>query len=94
MAPPIVSAIPAALSDRMVEVLRRAMPRIPEEMRSSVASLLTGENLRVLTGVFAAWTAAHAIGAGELLDLGLLSLGILSQAEFDTKKAELLAKLV
>ncbi len=71
-------AIPEQLGARMIEVFRRAVPRLPDDVKTVVVDLFTGDNLKVLEGVLAAWTAAHLIGVGELMDLGLLSLGILS----------------
>ena len=78
MPAPSATNLPANLGDRLVEVLRRSLPLLPDEMRRSVAVLLTGQNLAITTGVLAAWGAAHLAGVGEVLDLGLLTLGILS----------------
>jgi|GEM_PF-1837007 len=78
MTSPLSASLPASQADRLVEVLRRSIPLLPQEMRSSVASLLTAQNLAITTGVFAAWAASHVVGAGEVMDIGLLALGILT----------------
>ncbi len=78
MSTSIPTALPSDQGERLIEVLRRAIPLLPREMRSSVAALLTGENLAITTFVFAAWGAAHLVGVGQVVDVGLLAFGVLT----------------
>lgn len=58
--------------------MRRAIPLLPQEMREDVEALVSPENLAITAAVLGAWAASHAVGVGEVVDIGLLALGLMT----------------
>lgn len=69
--------VPEDLSDRLTEVLRRTTSKLPAEMQSDFAALISPENLAITVGVLVVWAGSHAFGVGEVVDLGLLAFGLI-----------------
>ena len=66
------------LEQRLLEALRRTGPRLPHDMQQGFAELVSPANIAITAGVFAGWIASHAIGVGELFDLGLIGFGLIT----------------
>lgn len=69
------------ISERAVDVLRRTAPLLPEEMQEAFTPLVSPENLAITAGILAAWVASHAVGVGEVVDVGLLAFGLITLGE-------------
>lgn len=65
-----------SLEDRFAEVMRRALPKLPAEMREEFAALLEPEALAIIVGVLAVWAASHYFGVGFVVDLILIVGGV------------------
>ena len=68
----------AALDARLLDVLRRAIPRLPARMQAVVADLISPANAAITAGVLGGWAASHAVGIGALADLGLAAFGLIT----------------
>lgn len=60
---------------RLLAAMRRAVPRLPADMRESFAALLSPTSLAVTAGCLVAWAGSHLVGIGELADFGMLAYG-------------------
>lgn len=65
-------------SGKIGEAMRRALPRLPAGVRAAVESMLTPGTLAVIAGTLAAWAGAHLFGVGEIVDVILLGVGVLT----------------
>jgi len=63
-------------ADKLGEVLRRALPLLPQEARREIEKVLTPEGIAVMAAVLVAWVAAHFFGVGELIDIVLTVAGV------------------
>lgn len=91
---PSGSGVPVDVQDRLIEGMRRAIPLLPADMRKQVASLLTAENLRLTAGVLGVWASLHLVGDGEIIDVGLLAVGVLTLGTMAFDVAGLISKFV
>lgn len=81
VAPEIRPGSPIAawpLQRRFEDVLRRAQPKLPAEMRGEFAALIAPEAIAITAGILALWAASHAIGIGEIIDVVLLVVGLVA----------------
>ncbi|MBI1833061.1 MAG: hypothetical protein HYR84_16600 [Planctomycetes bacterium] len=66
------------LKRKLLEAARRVTSKLPAEMRDQFASLFNAQNLAITGGVLAAWGASHLIGVGEVVDIILLVVGVVT----------------
>jgi hypothetical protein len=62
--------------DRLGEALRRSLPYLPGNTRQAVEEMLRPENLAMIAGVLTVWAGSHFFGIGEIVDVVLLTVGV------------------
>lgn len=62
-------------SQRLLEVLKRAIRMLPGETGDKLSALLSPTTLIVVAASLAVWAASHAFGVGEAVDLLMLGVG-------------------
>jgi hypothetical protein len=67
-----------SISKRLVESARRATLMLPEESRDQFAALFSPLNIEITGAVLAAWGASHLIGVGEVADVVLVGIGVVT----------------
>jgi len=70
-----------SFEDKLGEVFRRTLPQLSPEARQQLAALVEPQSLAIIAAVLVAWIAGHAFGIGEVVDIilgvvGLLSIGL------------------
>jgi hypothetical protein len=55
--------------------MRRSLPLLPAEARHQVQALISPESLGIIAGTLLLWAGSHFFGAGEIVDVILLTLG-------------------
>jgi hypothetical protein len=60
------------------EAMRRSLPRLPAGARAAVEAMLTPGTLAVIAGTLAVWAGSHFFGVGEVVDVILLGVGVLT----------------
>jgi hypothetical protein len=68
----------ATLDSRLIGAMELALPKLPQDMQKAFGELLSPANLAITTAVLVAWAASHAIGVGEVVDVGLLVYGLIT----------------
>lgn len=66
------------LTGRLAQAFERAIPKLPENIRRDVEALLTPANLAIMAGLTAVWAGSHFFGVGEIADVGLLVVGVIT----------------
>lgn len=61
--------VPTSHVDRLLMAAWRALPLMPEDIRTQVASLLTRQAMLVIAGVAVVWAGSHFFGVGEAFDI-------------------------
>lgn len=62
---------------RLGETFTRCLPKLGPEARAQLAALITPEALAIIAGVLVAWVVSHAFGIGAVVDIVILTVGIL-----------------
>ena len=62
-------------SEKLEAAIRRSTKYLPASLGHQVESLLTPENLAIMSGTIAVWAGSHLFGVGEAVDVGLLLVG-------------------
>jgi hypothetical protein len=70
--------IPSATVHRLKLVIETAMPMMPSKTRDKLAALLTPDTLATLVAILAVWGAAQFVALGEVVDVVLVGVGIVS----------------
>jgi len=65
-------------ADKIGEAMRRSLPQLPAQARAMVNSLLEPQNLALMAGLLITWAGSHAFGVGEIVDLVLLGVGVVT----------------
>jgi hypothetical protein len=65
-------------SDRVAESMRRALPYMPAEMRNLFEGMLRPDSIAIVTGTLIAWAGSHLFGVGEIVDIILVGIGVVS----------------
>jgi hypothetical protein len=60
------------------EALKRSLSYLAPEARAEIQKLINPETLAIVAAVLVGWVGSHAFGVGEIVDLVLLTLGILA----------------
>ena len=63
---------------RLEEAFTRCLPKLGPEARTQLAALITPEAITVIAGVLIAWVVSHAFGVGEIIDIIILAVGVVS----------------
>ncbi|MFO0762072.1 MAG: polymorphic toxin type 46 domain-containing protein [Byssovorax sp.] len=66
------------LESRLTAALELALPKLPADMQAAFGELISPANLAITVGVLALWAASHAVGVGEIIDVGLLVYGLIT----------------
>jgi hypothetical protein len=64
------------LERKLVTAAKRAGPKLPAEMREQFESLFTPLNIGITAGVLVAWATSQFFGVGEVVDVGLMVVGV------------------
>jgi hypothetical protein len=65
-------------ADKIGEAMRRSLPHLPAQARSIVESMLTPVSLALIAGTLVVWAGSHFVGVGEIVDIILLCVGVVS----------------
>ncbi len=65
-------------ADKIAEAMRRSLPHLPAEGRTVVEALLKPETLAIIAGTLVVWAGSHFLGVGEIVDVVLLGVGVLT----------------
>jgi hypothetical protein len=65
-------------SDKLADAMRRSVPLLPAEGQAMVLAMLRPESIALTGGTLIAWAGSHAFGAGEIVDVLLLSIGFIA----------------
>jgi hypothetical protein len=63
---------------RVEEAITRCMPKLGPEARTQLAALITPEAIAIIAGVLIAWVVSHAFAVGEIIDVIILAVGVVS----------------
>ncbi len=66
------------LESRLSAALQLTLPKLPAEMQQAFGELISPANLAITVGVLALWAASHAVGVGEVVDVGLIIYGLIT----------------
>jgi len=64
--------------DRIAEAMRRSLPFLPATARGTVDAMLRPDTLVFIAGTLAVWAGSHFFGVGEIVDIILLGIGVLT----------------
>lgn len=65
-------------SGRLGEVLQRTLPKVQPSVREQLASIIEPASLAIVGAVLAAWIVGHAFGVGEIIDIVIAVVGVVS----------------
>lgn len=65
-------------ADKIAEAMHRSLPFVPASARSTVEAMLRPEALAIVVGTLAVWAGSHFIGIGEIVDVILLTVGVVT----------------
>jgi hypothetical protein len=67
-----------SLEERLGETLTRAAPKLGPEAGAQLKALIEPSALAMMAGVLVAWVASHSFGLGEIIDVVMLAMGVVS----------------
>ena len=62
---------------RVGEAMRRAIPRLPGEVKDAVEAMISPESIIIIAGSLLLWAGSHVFGVGEIVDIILMVGGFL-----------------
>lgn len=65
-------------TDKIGEAMSRSLPHIPAGARAVVESMLQPQTLAIIAGTLVVWAGSHFFGVGEVVDIILLTVGVLT----------------
>ncbi len=65
-------------TEKIGEAMRRSLPLLPAEAVGVVKSMLQPTTLAIVAGTLVVWAGSHFFGAGEIVDLILLTVGFVT----------------
>ncbi len=80
--------------DKIGEAMRRSLPAIPLHARAIVEALLKPQTFAVIAGTLIIWAGSHVVGVGEIVDILLLGIGVVTLGFSVFEGAEELYKFV
>lgn len=63
---------------KLEEVFRRTLPKLGPEARNQLEAIINPTSLAIIAGVLVAWVVSHAFGIGEVIDILIAALGVVS----------------
>ena len=63
---------------RLEKAFTRCLPKLGPEARTQLAALITPEAIAIIAGVLIAWIVSHAFAVGEIIDIIILTVGVVS----------------
>jgi hypothetical protein len=66
------------LQERLAATLRRTLPKVAPEARAQLEALIDPQSLAIMAAVLTAWVASHAFGIGEVIDIIIAVIGVVS----------------
>lgn len=67
-----------AFAQKLGTVFQKCLAKIGPDARQELAALITPEALAIIAGVLVAWILGHLVGIGELIDIVIGVVGVLS----------------
>jgi hypothetical protein len=67
-----------SLEKRLGETLQRTLPKLGPEARAQLQGMINPTALAIMAAVLIAWVASHAFGLGEIIDIIVAAVGVLS----------------
>ncbi len=64
--------------DKVGEAIRRSLPHLPATARGAVEALLEPRTLGIIAGTLVVWAGSHFFGVGEIVDIILLGVGVIT----------------
>ncbi len=64
------------LERKLVEAARRTTAKLPHEMQAQFAVLFEPASIAITGAVLVAWAGSHLVGAGEVVDVVMLLIGL------------------
>jgi hypothetical protein len=65
-------------SERLGKTIERTLPKVGPEVRDQLAALVQPQAFAIMAGILAAWVGSHAVGLGEIIDVIVAAVGVLS----------------
>ena len=65
-------------NEKVGEAMERSLPYLPENAKEIVRSLLKPETLAIIGATLAVWAGSHFFGVGEIVDVILLLVGVVT----------------
>jgi hypothetical protein len=62
-------------NEKVAEVIRRSLPRLPAEARNQVLALVQPDSIAIVSATLLVWGGSHLFGIGEIVDIILLIAG-------------------
>jgi hypothetical protein len=72
------NVVGSSFEDRLGEVFKRAGTKLSPEVAAQLNALVNKQSLEIIAGVLVLWVVGHAFGYGEVIDLILSVVGVLS----------------
>lgn len=72
------AVVSLSTTDKIAEAMNRSLPLLPTEARRTVEVLLQPQNLAIIGATLAVWIGSHFFGVGEVVDVILLSVGVVT----------------
>lgn len=69
-------ALSMSSTDRVIEGMQRAVPKLPGDAANVLKQMLSPTNLAILAGGITFWIGSHAFGFGEFVDVLLVGVGV------------------
>lgn len=74
----VADVVHMSTSDKIAEGMRRSLPYLPAESRGVVESMLKPETMAIIAATLAVWAGSHFLGVGEIVDIVLLGVGVVT----------------
>ena len=65
-------------AERVGEAMRRSLPYLPGEARATVEAMLSPESLAIIAVTLGIWAGSHFFGVGEVVDVILGVVGVVT----------------
>lgn len=89
MTPNVISM---SKEQKIIKAMELSLPHLVPEARRQIEAMLTSTSVAIIAAGLAVWAASHLFGAGEILDVVLLGLGLITLGAGAVKGGEELAK--
>jgi hypothetical protein len=66
-----------ATAEKVAEAMRRSLSHLPANARGVVKAMLEPQSVAIVAGTLTAWAGSHFFGVGEVVDVALLTVGLI-----------------